>query len=193
MHLIPNIITLSRIPFLFIIVGLLYSNFRGAHLLALVLYIFGSLSDWLDGFLARKYNVVSNFGKLMDALIDKVFVVGICIALLATSILPSWTIALVLIILTREFFVTGLRLAAASQGHVLAAEKAGKIKTLTQIVSMGLLIGAQAFWIDLNGWPIAWFVNGAEFLGLAMFFLATALTLYSGWGYLSKYGDLLRN
>ena len=129
----------------------------------------------------------------MDALIDKVFVVGMCVALLATGILPSWSIALVLIILTREFFVTGLRLAAASQGRVLAAESAGKIKTLTQITSMGLLIGAKAFWIDLSGWPAEWFVNSAEVLGLAMFVLATGLTLYSGWGYLSKYGDLLKN
>ena len=82
---LPNLLTLSRIPILFGVVGFLYLPFSGASSLAFVLFIIGALTDWADGYYARKQGLVSNFGKLMDALTDKVFMVGLFISLLAVS------------------------------------------------------------------------------------------------------------
>ena len=126
---LPNLLTLSRIPILFGVVGFLYLPFLGASSLAFVLFIIGALTDWADGYYARKQGLVSNFGKLMDALTDKVFMVGLFISLLVIGILPEWTLPLLLLILSREFLITGLRLVAASEGVVLAAEKSVKHKT----------------------------------------------------------------
>ncbi len=78
----PNLITLSRVPALFVVVGLMFAEFRGAATAAFVVFVFGGASDWLDGYLARRFHIVSNFGKLMDALTDKVLVVGAMIAML---------------------------------------------------------------------------------------------------------------
>jgi len=183
---VPNIITLTRIPALFLIVGCLYLPGQFAAFLAFLFFVLGSLSDWLDGFLARRYNMMSNFGKLMDALTDKVFVVGICVALLPTKVLPAWGIVLVLLIITREFFVTGLRLVAASRGRVLAAERMGKIKTATQMVSIGILLFVRIF--EAPGSMLL----SLGVLGLSLFVVAAILTVYSGFGYLVKYGDFLK-
>lgn len=125
---IPNIISLSRIPILFVIVALLYLPTRGAATIALVLFIIGAISDWLDGYLARKYNMVSNFGKMIDTLTDKIFVIGLFVALLARAFFPEGSVFLILLIIGREFMITGLRLIAASKGLVLAAEKEEKLK-----------------------------------------------------------------
>ncbi len=184
---LPNIISLSRIPLVFLIVACLYIPGTVGAVLAFLLFVLGSASDWLDGFLARKYNLVSDFGKLMDALTDKVFVVGTCVAFLPTKVLPAWGIILVLIIIAREFFVTGLRLVAASRGRVLAAEKAGKLKTAIQMVSMGVLLFARVIGDTQQGASFFFYE-----VGLWLFVLGAGLTLYSGFGYLVKYGDLLK-
>jgi len=189
---LPNILTLSRIPCLFIVVGLLCCRWAGSQTLAFSFFLLGSLTDWLDGFLARRYGMISNFGRLMDALTDKVFIVGSCVAFLSVDILPSWGLFAVLIIITREFFVTGLRLVAATQGRVIAAEKAGKLKTITQMVSLSILLGVRAAETDFIGYlPLDW-VYSCQLLGYALFLVATVLTIYSGLGYLMRYGDLLR-
>jgi len=189
---LPNILTLSRIPCLFVVVSLLCASWAGSQILAFGFFLLGSLTDWLDGFLARRYGMISNFGRLMDALTDKVFIVGSCVAFLSVSILPSWGLFAVLIIITREFFVTGLRLVAATQGRVIAAEKAGKLKTITQMVSLSILLGVRAAETDFIGYlPVDWLYS-CKLLGYALFLVATVLTIYSGLGYLIRYGDLLR-
>ena len=93
---IPNLLTLSRIPIVFMIVGLLYlETVAGAATLALIIFFLGALTDWLDGYFARRMGLVSNFGKLMDALTDKIFITGTLISLLALNFIPvSWGIAL---------------------------------------------------------------------------------------------------
>lgn len=184
---LPNWLTLSRIPILFGIVALLYLPFAGASTLAFVLFAIGALTDWADGYAARKMGLVSNFGKLMDALTDKVFMVGLFITLLAAGILPPWALPLLLLILSREFLITGLRLVAASSGIVLAAEKSGKHKTVSQIVSVLLLLMAEAARGDfaslLPEWPAVWLDWG----GTGFFVIATVLTVSSGTRYLTKY------
>lgn len=187
---LPNVLTLSRIPILFGIVAFLYAPFTGASTIALVLFVVGALTDWADGYYARKQGLVSNFGKLMDALTDKVFMVGLFITLLAAHKLPAWTLPLLLLILSREFLITGLRLVAASSGVVLGAEKSGKHKTVSQIVAAILLLLAIAVRNDFPELlPVV--VGDVLHLGGVVFFcIATLLTVSSGTQYMVKYWSL---
>lgn len=187
---LPNLLTLSRIPILFGIVAFLYLPFSGASSLAFVLFVIGALTDWADGYVARKQGLVSNFGKLMDALTDKVFMVGLFISLLAAGILPDWTLPLLLLILTREFLITGLRLVAASSGVVLAAEKSGKHKTVSQIIAAILLLLAEAVYQDFGGMAAPWVGDFLHWGGLAFFIIATLLTVTSGTQYMVKYWSI---
>ncbi|MBL6838873.1 MAG: CDP-diacylglycerol--glycerol-3-phosphate 3-phosphatidyltransferase [Puniceicoccaceae bacterium] len=187
---LPNVLTLSRIPILFGIVAFLYAPFTGASTIAFVLFVVGALTDWADGYYARKQGLVSNFGKLMDALTDKVFMVGLFITLLAAHKLPAWTLPLLLLILSREFLITGLRLVAASSGVVLGAEKSGKHKTVSQIVAAILLLLAIAVRNDFPELlPVV--VGDVLHLGGVVFFcIATLLTVSSGTQYMIKYWTL---
>lgn len=175
------------------VVGLMFAEFRGAATAAFVVFVFGGASDWLDGYLARRFHIVSNFGKLMDALTDKVLVVGVMIAMLVPlpgargALLQDWAVFLVLVIFTREFLVTGLRLVAASQGLVLAAERTGKIKTVLQLVSVSVLLLAHALHVDFNNATAA---HDTHLVGLWLFVAAAALTAFSGGGYLVKYWSM---
>ena len=183
---LPNILTLSRIPILFAIVAFLYLPFQGASTIAFVLFVIGALTDWADGYVARKQGIVSNFGKLMDALTDKIFMVGLFISFLAAGVLPAWTLPLLLLILAREFLITGLRLVAASSGIVLAAEKSGKHKTVSQIVSAVLLLLGIAIREDFASLP-SWLGDSLHWGGLGFFVIATFLTMSSGTQYMVKY------
>lgn len=184
---LPNLLTLSRIPILFGIVALLYLPFAGASTLAFVLFVIGALTDWADGYVARKQGLVSNFGKLMDALTDKVFMVGLFITLLAVGVFDDWVLPLLLLILTREFLITGLRLVAASSGVVLAAEKSGKHKTVSQIVAAILLLLALAVREDFARTLPEWVGDVLHGGGMVFFVLATLLTVSSGTQYMVKY------
>ncbi len=191
---LPNIITLSRVPLLFVVVGLLYIDARGIATTALLLYIIAAASDWLDGYIARKYNGTSNFGKFMDAITDKIFVIGLFITLQCLGKIPSWGLPLILVMLMREFMVSGLRMAAAAKNVVLAAEKGGKIKTICQMISLGCLIGEKAVteeWLflpDTIRVQFAWLVG---WVGIILFVAGAVLTISSGYEYYRKYGKLL--
>jgi CDP-diacylglycerol--glycerol-3-phosphate 3-phosphatidyltransferase len=181
---LPNLITLSRIPLMFVIVGLMYCTFPGAASLAFWLFILAAVGDWLDGYLARKRNMVSTFGKLMDALTDKIMVLGLVIAFVEQQKIP---VVLALITLCREFLVTGMRMVAASKGVIVAADKGGKSKTLAQLIALGFFLGdpmarydwANWFHLDLN-----LFSNWVAAIGLAFFILGTLLAVWSGWRYI---------
>ena len=187
---LPNLLTLSRIPILFWVVGFLYLPFPGASSLAFVLFIIGALTDWADGYYARKKGLVSNFGKLMDALTDKVFMVGLFISLLVIGILPEWTLPLLLLILSREFLITGLRLVAVSEGIVLAAERSGKHKTVSQMVAAILLLLAVAIRADFSKLLPPIIGDILHWGGLGFFVLATLLTVSSGLQYMVKYWSI---
>lgn len=184
---LPNLITLSRIPTMFIIVGLMYCNFRGAASLAFVLFILAAIGDWLDGYLARKQGLISVFGKFMDALTDKVLVLGIMVALVEKQ---SIQIAWVLIILVREFLISGMRMMAASKGVVVAAERGGKLKTVIQLIAVGVFLFVPVIRNDLP--PLSsysWedYIQFLNHFGLILFIIATALTVSSGVSYALKY------
>ncbi|PTY04692.1 CDP-diacylglycerol--glycerol-3-phosphate 3-phosphatidyltransferase [Opitutaceae bacterium EW11] len=184
---LPNIITLSRIPMMFLIVGLMYCRFTGAATLAFVLFIVTAIGDWLDGYLARKRGQISNFGKFMDALTDKVLVIGIMVALVEQQMIQ---LVWVLIVLVREFMISGMRMMAASKGVVVAAERGGKLKTVIQLIAIGVLLFVPAVRTDVARWTDIEFDTYAEslqHLGLVLFIVATALTVSSGTSYALKY------
>tara|TARA_R100000027_G_scaffold67028_3_gene64299 strand:- start:19177 stop:19782 length:606 start_codon:yes stop_codon:yes gene_type:complete len=187
---LPNLMTLSRIPFLFLITGCLLLQSPGP-ILALIFFIIAALTDWADGWLARRSGLVSDFGKLMDALADKILMVGMLVVVLTVGLLPQWTLFLVLLIITREFWITGLRLVAAARGVVLAAEKLGKYKTVFQIISIALLLLGKSIETDFGGD----LESGSALLcmntGIAMFLIAAILTIVSGSVYLWKYRALM--
>ena len=188
---LPNLLTLSRIPILFIIAAILFGSWPGSATLAFLLFMGAGLTDWLDGYVARKRSQVSNFGKLMDALADKIMMVGMFIALLAIGLIPTWMLFLVLLVVAREFLITGMRLVAASNGLVLAAEKAGKQKTVTQILSIATLLFVPVLDRDLSrvlGRDLTSLAESLHLLGLLIFGIAVLLTLLSGVRYIAKYG-----
>ncbi|MGA2052350.1 MAG: CDP-alcohol phosphatidyltransferase family protein [Opitutales bacterium] len=195
---LPNLITLSRVPMLFIVVELMFSRLQWTDTAAFVVFVIGGITDWLDGFLARRYRQVSTFGKLMDALTDKVLIVGILIAMLVPMpgneipgtgmqypILPSWAVFFVILIMAREFLVTGLRLVAISQGVVLAAERSGKLKTILQFVSISVLLLTSSLNHDFMCSDAV--VSGWSLVGMMLFLASALLAAASGFGYLAKY------
>ena len=145
---LPNILTLARIVMIMIclLLGTLAQDYGvDSFAIRLSAYILAFLAGWtdiLDGYLARKFNVTSDFGALIDPLADKIFLVAVSLVLVAGGQLPAWVVAL---ILCREFMVTGLRTLGAQKGEVISADKLGKIKMMLQMV---MLFAAGACWVE---------------------------------------------
>jgi CDP-diacylglycerol--glycerol-3-phosphate 3-phosphatidyltransferase len=195
---LPNILTFSRLPAMFAIVGLMNAEFKWAATIAFWLFIAAALTDWLDGKLARESNTVSTFGRFMDAIIDKVMVLGIMIAFVAgNGYFMGYKVGgmlLLLCILGREFMVSGLRMVAATQGTVVEADAGGKVKMFIQLNAIGWLLGARMFEQDfahLFAGDARWQVTGVHLLGLGFFVLSAVLTVTSGATYFRRHGHLV--
>ena len=130
---LPNKLTISRFVLTIAFLAVMFSNMRFHETLALALFIAGGISDFLDGYLARRDKLITNFGILMDPLADKIMVCSAFIAFVGLNWIPAW---MVVIVVARELAITGLRLLAASKSVVLAAEGYGKHKTISQIVAI---------------------------------------------------------
>ena len=166
----PNKLSLTRVLLIPPMVFFLYLGEDWSRIAALILFLLASLTDYLDGHIARKQHIVTDFGKFIDPLADKLLVLSALIPLIEFHRIPAW---MVIIILARELAVDGLRLIAVTQGKVIAAARAGKIKTVSQmILIVYLLITDQAV---LNSWP-------ATVLAVWV----TGITLYSGVQYFVK-------
>ena len=141
---LPNKLTTFRVILIpFFVFFLLAPYFEGyGNYIALVIFIVASLTDFLDGKIARKYNLVTNFGKFMDPLADKLLVCSAMICLIELDRLAAW---IVIVIISREFIISGFRLIAAENGVVIAANYWGKFKTVSQMIMIILLL------IDLGG------------------------------------------
>ncbi|MEN8699533.1 CDP-diacylglycerol--glycerol-3-phosphate 3-phosphatidyltransferase [Bacillus infantis] len=181
---LPNKITVSRIFLipLFLIVMLVpfswgETAFLGAempvtHLVGALIFIIASATDWVDGYYARKLNMVTNLGKFLDPLADKLLVSAALIVLVDLEMAASW---IVIVIISREFAVTGLRLVLAGEGEVVAANMLGKVKTWAQIVAISALL--------LHN--IIFELISVPFDDIALW-VAMIFTIWSGWDYFYK-------
>jgi len=135
---LPNKLTLLRVIMIpFFVVFMLMEGMASARYIALALFVIASFTDFLDGNIARKRNLVTNFGKFMDPLADKLLVCSALICLIETGQLPAWY---VIIIIAREFIISGFRLIASDNGIVIAASYWGKFKTVSQMILIILMI-----------------------------------------------------
>jgi CDP-diacylglycerol--glycerol-3-phosphate 3-phosphatidyltransferase len=184
---LPNKLTLSRFVLTVAFLPIMFSNLPYHETIALVLFCAAGISDFLDGTIARRRKLITNFGILMDPLADKIMVCSAFIAFVGLGWIPAW---MVVIVVARELAITGLRLLAASKNVVLAAEGYGKHKTISQIVAIiSILV--------LNSYK-QWGVVGSAVFGFHVFsnvawvtwftplsvWVAVMLTFISGWLYL---------
>ncbi len=169
---LPNKLTMFRVVLIPFFVFFMLTNVAGAagDYIALIIFVAASLTDMLDGKIARKYNLVTNFGKFMDPLADKLLVCSAMICLVALDRLAAW---IVIVIVAREFIISGFRLIASDNNIVIAASMWGKFKTVFQMVMIILLI--------LN-WQFMIF----QILAMVVTYIALALTIVSLIDYLIK-------
>lgn len=177
---LPNKLTLFRVVLIPVMVVLSYflkdivviHTVSLSNLLVLIVFVIAAFTDFLDGYIARKYNMVTNFGKFMDPLADKLLVLAGLIILLEMNVIYGWA---VILILAREFMVTGIRLLAVEDSVVIAASKLGKAKTVSQMLMIILLL--------LGNYP---FVLINIPMDIIFIYIATALTVVSGIDYFIK-------
>ncbi|MGD1030573.1 MAG: CDP-diacylglycerol--glycerol-3-phosphate 3-phosphatidyltransferase [Opitutaceae bacterium] len=192
---LPNAITLARIPLMFAISVLMCCHWVGAPTLAFILFLAAAGGDWLDGYIARRWRLVTTFGKLMDALTDKIMVLGLVITFVGSAQFlgsPRHEIAILLALVTlcREFMVTGMRMAAAAKGVIVAADRGGKSKTLTQLIALGFLLGAPMIGRDLSfffGRDLTVASRVVQQIGEYIFIVGTILAVWSGWRYFAQF------
>jgi CDP-diacylglycerol--glycerol-3-phosphate 3-phosphatidyltransferase len=150
-------------------------------------YAFASWTDWLDGFIARRWKLVTTLGTFMDALVDKIFTLGVFMAMLVIDILPRSALFSVLIIISREFTITGLRAVAATKNVIIPAQGEGKIKTALQMISTVCLLLFFALKRDFQHLYTLEDIMWLFYLGYAMFLAATIVTALSGVVYIVRF------
>ncbi len=176
MNTTANKITIFRIALIPVFMILMYFHYV---YFALAVYIIACLSDFVDGKIARSYNQVTNFGKFIDPLADKMLVLSAMCIFVENNTMPSWVVAVVLF---REFAVSGLRMLAVEQGRVIAAAWAGKIKTFVTMVALGVLIVISEPWVPFK-----------SVLPQICSALIVITTLYSGTEYFVKNIAVFKN
>lgn len=166
---LPNKLTFIRlvlaVPFIYF---LQESNAEGFvyRMIAFALFVVASLTDFFDGYLARKYNLITDFGKLMDPLADKILVISALVLFVELKYIPAW---MSIIVIAREFLISGIRMLAAAKGEVIPAGKLGKYKTTSQMIVILIMI-----------------VVGNQWYNFYLMLIPIILTLWSGWEYTSK-------
>ena len=174
---LPNSLTLFRVACIPVLVILLFFPNKLTSFLAALVFGLASISDLLDGFLARRQQLVTTFGKFLDPLADKLIVSAALIMLIPLGRAPAW---MVVVIVGRELAITGLRSMAVSEGKVISADELGKKKMVFQIVAiLGLLLHYEYFGINFHA------------VGMFFMWLAVILTLWSGFNYFRRFWDVL--
>ena len=190
---LPNIITMARIaaiPLLCFLLlspgnqnGQLQPPGRESCFWAAALFAAASVTDWLDGYLARRMGIVTVFGKFLDPIADKLIVMAALIMILPYDRVPAW---MVLVILGREMIITGLRAIASDEGIVIHASNLGKFKTIFQLVAIiGLLLHDKYHWFFSIDHPLL--VVDMHHVGMFYLWIATVITIWSGFDYLYKF------
>lgn len=180
---LPNMLTMLRIAAIPLLAFLLLSPSRTAGFQAAAVFALASITDWLDGYLARRMEIVTVFGKFLDPIADKLIVMAALIMILPFGRVPAW---MVLVVLGREIIITGLRGIASSEGIVIQASDLGKYKTIFQIVAiLGLLLHYDYNWFfGIDNTLVH--VNMHN-VGMFYLWIATLLTIWSGVDYLAKF------
>jgi CDP-diacylglycerol--glycerol-3-phosphate 3-phosphatidyltransferase len=184
-----NRLTLGRLLLTVVFVAALSSSWQYARTCALVIFIVAGLTDFVDGEIARRYERVTNFGKLMDPLVDKIMMAAAFISLVPLKAVPAWAATAVV---ARDFLITGLRMMAGAKGRVLPAERLGKQKTSWQVMTvvffLTLLSANELGYADERStwWFRAWYEAGP-----VLVWITVALTIYSGLGYAWRHRELI--
>lgn len=188
---LPNKITISRIfliPIFIIILSIPVdwgewnigtTSLPVTHFVGGIIFLIASFTDWLDGYYARKYNLITNMGKFLDPLADKLLVSAAFILLVELDLVAAW---IVIAIISREFAVTGFRLVAAGEGVVLAASNMGKLKTVSQILAIAFLL--------LHNFPFSYLGIPIDIITI---YIALILTVWSGVDYFIRNWHVLRD
>ena len=192
---LPNRLTLMRvilIPFMMFFYLASFIPYGIGKLVALAIFIIASFTDMLDGQIARKRNLVTNLGKFLDPIADKLLTTTLLIMLVADGTIPHpWGVIVLTLIISREFMVSAIRMMAASRGTVLAADIWGKLKTVVQMVALPICILLS--YIYTCGFNVpGWLVLSAQILSYVSIGLATLLTIMSGINYLVKNRECLK-
>lgn len=169
---IANKVTVLRLILIPVFL-VLYYNYGTTYNIAAIVFVIASLTDAIDGHLARSRNLVTTFGKFVDPLVDKLLTMAAFVALVESGIIPAWA---VIIIIARELIITGFRTLAADKGITIAASKWGKLKTTSQMISLVLLL--------LNN-------TSLNKIGVYVFYIAVLLTIISGLDYIVKNKEVL--
>lgn len=178
MNNLPNRLTVLRILIVPFVMICMLCDFAYSGIAAAVLFVLASVTDWLDGYIARKRNLVTNFGKIMDPLADKLLVAAVLLCLVETGVCPSWC---AMLIFAREFLVLGMRVVAVAEGIAVQANMWGKVKTVIQFIAMTIAIlfaNSGIAWLDIT-------VS-------AGIYLATAATVISGVVYTYDYRKVFK-
>ena len=190
---LPNKLTVLRIiliPFVMFFYLASFIPHGIGKILALVIFIVAALTDLLDGKIARKYNLVTNLGKFLDPIADKILTSSVLFMIIADGTIPApWGVIVVSIIIAREFMVSALRLLAASKGTVLAADIWGKAKTMVQMIAIPVCM-LIPFVIEIGA--VSGLVLTIKIVGWALLGVATVLTVVSGANYLIKNKDCFK-
>jgi CDP-diacylglycerol--glycerol-3-phosphate 3-phosphatidyltransferase len=180
---LPNQITLARLVLTAVFVACFYLPWSNHLSIAALVFGLASITDYLDGSIARSRGIVTNFGKLFDSLADKVLIAAAFILLVDLGDLPAW---IAIVVLAREFCVTGIRLIAAGQGAILAAEKLGKHKMVWQIITVSWFLVQRASAETLFSFAKPLFTLAPGWVPTAIIYFTTLLTLVSGFSYFWK-------
>ena len=176
---LPNKLTLTRlilaVPFIYILEnspegGMLY------RVIALAIFAVASITDFFDGYLARKHNLITDFGKIMDPLADKILVISALVVMVYLRYIPSW---MSIVIIFREFLISGIRMVVAAKGEVIPASKLGKYKTTSQMIAFMLMII-----LGNNANEVYTFLP--KHYNFYLMLIPVILTIWSGWEYVQN-------
>ena len=199
---VANIVTLSRIAVTPLYLIFIFRPELWAKWTAGLLFAWGAISDYLDGYLARKYDLKSGFGALLDPLADKVLILSVFVSFIQLNLVSTW---MVIIIATREFLITGLRQLAESRGVIIAASRGGKHKTISQIVAISVILAIicaratvaayqvnwDSFIYSLGAWG-PWLSGLMDFGPYWLMFYATVMSVISGVDYFIRNRNVLQ-
>jgi CDP-diacylglycerol--glycerol-3-phosphate 3-phosphatidyltransferase len=188
----PNRLTLTRVFLAPLFVFLFLIDNTYARLAALIVFVLAALTDLVDGWLARKYNITTGFGRFMDPLADKILISAALVAFVALGYARAW---MVLPIIARDFFVTGLRSLAAYKGIVIATSGFAKAKTFLQMVAVGVILAFINLKTFLPIWGVEWAIFGDPRVLTVfdvMLFVTMVVTVWTGIDYLIKNYYLLK-